>query len=618
MKCSFGRIRLIVLIIACILANVEISMAARYGSDAMLVRFRSMDIEHRSTMQVLENTLKSMNVHILKYYDFCDTYVVQIAKTDTVEQAMARLRQLDEVEIVEPNYRRFLNLHPNDPMLSSQYMHEIIQSEKAWDLSTGSKTIKIGVIDSGIDSTHPDLRNNLWMNPGEDYVNGVPGYNGIDDDQDGYVDNYFGINTVDGTGDTKDDYGHGSHVAGIIGAVGNNGIGVAGVNLSVTMVALKIINDEGYGFITDELEAIDYARKIQVQIANMSYGGYDYSEIEKSAISAAKDILFIASAGNERNNNDGKPSYPASYSLSNMISVAATDSYDNFATFSNFGIKSVHLAAPGVQIYSTVPNDAYAYYSGTSMSAPVVTGVAGLILAKTPTLSAVQVKNRILRSTDPISGLKEKVLTGGRVNAFKSLSAVADGPYIYRIEPARGPINTPISIYGAGFGGLGGKVFFNGNIEAPITSWSDELIVAVVPDGAKTGPVTVVIDSGTSNAVEFTVSDKPINMTLSFAHLVRSEGLNPIVVVANPQNFSIDVQLKFIGNDCGTTTYKYVSLNPYEKRMLQNGIYDPDCTYYSVISSSKDMFGAVALMRESLDADSPIVVVPHVIGGSFE
>jgi subtilisin family serine protease len=601
-----------------VISLAGIGMATDYSSNALLVRFRSMNMEQRGVKLLRENLLKSQNVHIRKYYDFCDTYVVRIAPTDTVDQAMERLRQLEDVEVVEPNYRRFVNYQPNDPMLSSQYMHEIIQSEKAWDLTTGSKTIKIGVIDSGIDSTHPDLRNNLWMNPGEDYANGAPGYNGIDDDQDGYVDNYFGINAVDGSGDTKDDYGHGSHVAGIIGAVGNNGIGVAGVNLSVTLVALKIINDEGYGTVADELEAIDYARKIPVQIANMSYGGYDYSEIEKSAIDAAKNILFVASAGNERNNNDGKASYPASYSLPNMISVAATDSQDNIATFSNYGVKSVHLAAPGVHIYSTVPNNAYAYYSGTSMSAPVVTGVAGLILAKTPSLSAAQVKNRILRNTDPVSGLKDKVLTGGRVNAFRSLSVVADGPYIYRIDPARGPVNTPISIYGAGFGGQAGKVFFNGNIEAPITSWSDELIAAAVPDGATTGPVTVVIDSGTSNAIEFTVSDKPINMTLSFAHLVRSEGLNPIVVVANPQNFAIDVQLKFIGNDCGTITYKYVSLNPYEKRILQNGIYDPECTQYSLISSSKDMFGAVVLMRESFDPDSPMVVVPHVIGGSFE
>jgi subtilisin family serine protease len=195
-----------------------------------------------------------------------------------------------------------------------------------------------------------------------------------------------------------DNFGHGTHVAGIIGAVGNNGIGIAGVNLKVSMMTLKFIDDDGYGTVADEIKVIEFARNNNVRIMNMSFGGYEYSEIEKLAIKSSTDILFVAAAGNEINNNDNSPLYPASYDLPNIISVAATDKNDNLASFSNFGIRSVDIAAPGVNIYSTFPGDTYRSFSGTSMSTPVVTGVAGLILASNSGLNPIQVKSRILRT----------------------------------------------------------------------------------------------------------------------------------------------------------------------------------------------------------------------------
>ncbi|NEO56228.1 MAG: S8 family serine peptidase [Okeania sp. SIO3B5] len=300
-----------------------------------------------------------------------------------------------------------------------------IDAPEAWDIQTGSNNVVVGVIDTGIDYTHPDLVNNMWTNPGE-----TPG-NGIDDDGNGYVDDVYGYDFAYGDSDPFDPIdGHGTHVAGTIGADGNNGQGVVGVNWDVDLMAIKFLDDNGNGNTFGAIQAIEYATMMGADLTNNSWGGGGFSQGLYDAIAAAgaADSLFIASAGNSGTDNDATPHYPDGYDLDNIISVANTDQNDNLSSSSQYGARSVDLGAPGTQIASTYPGGGYAYLSGTSMAAPHVSGVAALVLAENPDLSYQEVKDIILESTDPISALDGKTVTGGRLNAFEALSSLNTAP----------------------------------------------------------------------------------------------------------------------------------------------------------------------------------------------
>lgn len=353
----------------------------------------------------------------------------------SVEDALAIYGTNPLIEYIQPNYKIFLETTiPNDPNFNQLWglnntgqtggtPDADIDAPEAWDIQTGNSVV-VGVIDTGVDYTHPDLINNIWTNQAE--FNGSPG---VDDDGNGYVDDIHGYDFVNNDGDPFDDNGHGTHVSGTIAAQGNNGIGISGVSWSSEIMALKFLGASGSGTTFDAIEAIEYATMMGAQITNNSWGG-GYSQALYDAIAAAGAAgqLFIAAAGNSSNNNDVNPSYPASYNLDNIISVAATDSNDQLASFSNYGATSVDLAAPGVAIYSTIPGGGYASYNGTSMATPHVTGVASLIWAQNPTLTAQEVKERILATADPISALQVKTLTGGRLNAYNALTNTEPAP----------------------------------------------------------------------------------------------------------------------------------------------------------------------------------------------
>ena len=326
------------------------------------------------------------------------------------------------IEYIEPNYTISLQgTVPNDPNINQLWglnntgqtggtADADIDAPEAWDIQTGNNVV-VGVIDTGVDYNHPDLAANIWTNPGE-----IAG-NGIDDDNNGYIDDIHGWDFVNNDADPFDDYGHGTHVAGTIAAVGNNGIGVSGVSWSAQIMPLKFLGASGSGSTFDAIQALNYATMMGVKVTNNSWGGGSYSQALYDAIAAAGNAgsLFIAAAGNNYGkNNDINPSYPASYNLSNIIAVAATDHNDNLSTFSNYGPTSVDLGAPGSSIYSTLPGNGYGFNSGTSMATPHVTGVASLIWAQDPTLSAQDVKNKILNSVDPIRSLQGKTLSGGQ------------------------------------------------------------------------------------------------------------------------------------------------------------------------------------------------------------
>ena len=301
-----------------------------------------------------------------------------------------------------------------------------IDATDAWDLTTGSRDVVIGVIDSGVDITHPDLAANIWVNPGE-----TPN-NGVDDDGNGFIDDVNGWDFYDDDNSPNDGNGHGTHVAGTIGAVGNNNLGIAGVNWQVSLLPLRFLGNDGSGWTSDAVAAVNYATMlkrdfgINVAATNNSWGGGGYSRTLDRAIQAANDegIMFIAAAGNQGTNNDTNPSYPTNYTSPNVISVAALNRNDNLASFSNYGATTVDIGAPGVSIYSTLPGNSYGSFSGTSMAAPHVAGVVGLLNAAKPGISVTEVNNAILNTVDPLQSLNGKTLTGGRVNAASALTSL--------------------------------------------------------------------------------------------------------------------------------------------------------------------------------------------------
>lgn len=384
----------------------------------------------------------------------------------SIKDAIVQYMQNPNVEYAEPNYLRYPKMTvPNDPYFDPQQWAlrntgayaagkegADIKATDAWDITTGDKNVVIALIDSGIDLNHPDLVNNIWRNTGETSCT-----DGVDNDNNGFIDDCVGWNFADNNNVVLDDLGHGTHVAGVIGAAGNNGTGIAGVMWNVRIMPLKFITNLGpdvcgpdtdfCGDVGGEVSAIQYAVKNGAKVINASFGSGSFSQAEFDAINSANDagLLLIAAAGNgslssHGENNDLMPLYPAAINLPNIISVAATDQNDMRASFSNYGPDSVHVAAPGVYILSTVPVTGvsssftsfctgsavagYDFCSGTSMAAPLVSGLAGLLYSYYPDFTSMQVRDTILRYVDVLPSLQGWIHSGGRINAFKALSSL--------------------------------------------------------------------------------------------------------------------------------------------------------------------------------------------------
>lgn len=370
----------------------------------------------------------------------------------TVAQAVKTFLNDPDVEYAEPNYFYNLDVIPNDTHFDLLWgMHNTgqnvngikgaddkdIDAPEAWDITTGSSATVVAVIDSGVDRSHPDLSANLWTNPGE-----IP-ENGVDDDGNGYVDDIRGWDFTNKDNNPADDNGHGTHVTGTIAAVGNNGIGVAGVAWNVKVMALKSFRADGTGLTSDAILAIAYANLMGADVINISWGGGAYSQALFDIIRSSSAVVVCA-AGNSGQNNDLIPHYPSSYTSANILSVAASDQNDNLAWFSNFGTTSVDIAAPGVNILSTistakVAGDRYGYKSGTSMAVPFATGVAALIKGKHllsgisdnssniavtgAGLSNLKIIAKIKETVDPVGSLDGQISTGGRINAFRAVKS---------------------------------------------------------------------------------------------------------------------------------------------------------------------------------------------------
>lgn len=401
----------------------------------LVVKFKE-----KADQSAIDRLLASVNAKVLQKYDYLPGFSFEsVESSESLEQVIARYMADPNVEYVEPNFRYYVDADlPNDPYFGQLWGLQNLGQEingkpggvagadlnvlKAWEMTSGSEEIVVGVVDTGIEYTHPDLAANMWVNEGE-----IPD-NGIDDDGNGVVDDVYGYNAVDNSGDPMDDNDHGTHCAGTIGAVGNNDEGVVGVNWRVKMMALKFLSADGSGTLNNAIEAIDYAiemkkRGVNIRILSNSWGGGDYSRALHDAILEANKagILFVAAAGNSSLDTDTHPHYPSAYDAENVLSVAALSNQDKLATFSNYGATTVDVAAPGVDVYSTVTGGGYEYFSGTSMATPHVSGVAALLLARDPSLKPKQIIERLIKTSAAVSSLKGKCVAGGRVDAYHAL-----------------------------------------------------------------------------------------------------------------------------------------------------------------------------------------------------
>ena len=314
----------------------------------------------------------------------------------TVIDLVALFNRHPYVVHAEPCFAFANHTVPDDPYFPKQWGLSAIITPKAWERITGCGEVVVGIVDSGIDAAHPDLVQNMWVSPA-----GTHGWNFLDENDD-----------------THDITGHGTHVAGIIGGVGNNALGISGVCWQVKLAALKI-GDSSFG-LSAAIAAIHYANAHEIMVLNSSWGGRYNSPILEHAISQYRG-LFVVSAGNVGANNDITPDFPGNFACENIINVAACDASGNLAPFSNYGVNNVDIAAPGVDILSTVLNDDYDTRSGSSMSAPFVAGAAALLKAQSPGMDALALKQRILSTASPRAQMAGKTKTGAVLDAYAML-----------------------------------------------------------------------------------------------------------------------------------------------------------------------------------------------------
>ncbi len=455
------------------------------GSATVIITFDSFD-------SMLLSGIENMDIKINEAFSLIPAMEITLPIS-----LLPIVSSIPGIKSVEENQIYQVSAIPNDPDYGQLWGMDKINAPAAWDIRTDASSVIVAVIDTGVQLSHPDLAANAWTNPGE-----IAG-NGIDDDGNGYVDDIngwdFANNDASYYDSTADD--HGTHVSGTIGGVGNNGIGVTGVSQSVKIMALKFLTATG-GTTTDAITAIEYATMMGADIISASWGGGGYSQALKDAIDAFPG-LFVAAAGNDGLNNDASPHYPSSYTSTNLIAVASTTSTDGMSSFSNYGVNSVDIGAPGSSIYSTWPSNTYNTISGTSMATPHVSGAAALVLAEDPTLTATQLKAKLMDFTDPISSLNGKTVSGGRLNVYAALTGTAPPP-----PPPPPPSTTET---------------FTGSVSPDQVHYFD------VPAA---GDISATLNWGGSADVDMYLYGPGMDVTSSTNYLVRA------YTVSNPENMA--------------------------------------------------------------------------------
>lgn len=394
-------------------------MSQSYAPNEIIVKFKNGKSDEALLIKENSVTKEFILTAEMKRVGYTGLHVL---KVPDVDRAVQNFRNNPNVEWVNPNYVVSHGAYaPDDPYYpNSLWGLGNIKAPTAWNTNIGDQKIYIGVIDEGIMYWHEDLCGQIWTNPYETE-------NGIDDDGNGYIDDIHGWDFYNNNNTIFDDVDdHGTHVSGTIGAIGNNGKGVVGVSPNVTIISGKFL--EGSGYTSDAIKAVDYMTDLKtrhgmnIAATSNSWGGGGYSQGLYDAINRAKtqDILFVAAAGNDGRNTDITANYPSCFNLDNIISVAAYNSSETLPSWTNYGVTTVDIGAPGVSVYSTLPGTqgafSYGSYSGTSMATPHVSGAVALYKAGNPTATYTQVRNAILNNARPISALNGKCVTGGVLN----------------------------------------------------------------------------------------------------------------------------------------------------------------------------------------------------------
>jgi len=428
-----GKNGIFVSLLLCVLSMVWAQARAQLGqpapavaSDGLIIKFSAS-----TSRSSRDHALSTAGLRVIDTFSLVPGLVfTKPVVGQKSANSVSALAANPSIEYIEPDYIVSVAQAPNDPVYPRLYAlnntgqtggtaNADINAPEAWDITTG-KNVIVAVIDTGVDYNHDDLRANMWINPGE-----IPD-NGIDDDNNGYVDDVHGYDFTINNGSPMDDFGHGTHVAGIIGATANNGLGGVGVNWSARIMALKFMDAKGFGTTGNAIRAVNYAVAMGARISNASWGGGGYSQAMYDTLAAANAAghVFITASGNESTDTESVPHYPSGYDLPNVISVAATTSNDVFALFSNYGSNAIDLAAPGERIESTFKGNTYQTLTGTSMASPYVAGAASLLLSLVPDLSVSKIRSALLDTVDPLPTLQGKVATGGRLNLLKAMQSL--------------------------------------------------------------------------------------------------------------------------------------------------------------------------------------------------
>ena len=528
-----------------------------YAKDQVIVRYNSNRFQNAKAMNAhiaSSNAKIGARVHKdFSHAGLSGMQVVTLPENISVADAIAEYQKNPDVLYAEPNYIYSMSaVTPSDPSYGIQWgLHNTgqiigsstgtvdadIDAPEAWDLSTGSDTVVVAVIDTGVDYTHSDLAANIWTNADE--IDG----DGIDNDGNGYIDDVQGWDFYNNDADPMDENAywdsfystyretyHGTHCAGIIGAVGNNGVGISGVNWNVKIMPLRFLNESGSGYTSDAIDAINYASANGAHVISNSWGGTYNSQALKDAIDSSSAVVVCAAGNNYGLNIDSTPIYPAAYSSSNIIAVAATDNQDNLAGFSNYGPISVDIAAPGVNIYSTKRGSGYQYLSGTSMATPFVSGVAALVKSVNSGLTNLQIRSAILNNVDTKSSLSGKVVTDGRLNAYKAVNSVihdATLPTLAITSPINGQkIDTgSVTISGTAFDNVGVSSVYvrGGSVEA----WQ-------LATGTTTWSKSITLNPG-SNTIYVVVYDTSRNYKVVSVMVIYDTTL-PTLTILSPEN----------------------------------------------------------------------------------
>lgn len=461
-----------------------------YVKDSMLVVYKDNATmsERASAQRLVRGSIKDLNADGIddKFSRLLEGRLARLSLRSgaNVDEAIKVISKHPAVKYAEPNYVIKAIGTPDDPDFVSLWglnntgqdggtADADIDAVEAWDITTGDTSVVVGVIDTGVDYNHEDLQGNIWVNPNE-----IPG-NGIDDDGNGVIDDIHGYNANNDSGDPMDGNGHGTHVSGTIGAKGNNGVGVVGVNWDVTIVGCQFLDASGSGSTDGAIACIDYMTDLKlnhgvdIKATNNSWGGGGFSQALKDSIDSAGDagILFFAAAGNSASDNDATPSYPASYESDAVMAIASTDRNDAMSGFSQWGLTSVDMGAPGSAILSTTPGNSYDTYSGTSMATPHMTGAAALVWSINPDLTVAEMKQLLMDSGDSNADLTGKTVAGTRLNVATALDMADPSPsYRFTASPASQTVEA----------GSGTSYSFN---VGSVAGWDDTvaLTVAVSP-----------------------------------------------------------------------------------------------------------------------------------------